>query len=142
MLQTLSAAEVDEGITTTVYTYNGTESINLSCGEVPEQATSIEWYIDKLNEWQRILKFYHNKPDRPPEHYNSYSKDKYDISESVKTSLLVKKIDFTDTGLYKCRTRGGPLFYSYTTWLKVVGESLLLLIFQKKFNLYKNSFST
>ena len=117
-----SAMGVNEDINATVYSYNGTESVDLSCGDVPEMITGIVWYIKKLNEWKMILKFYHNKPDKPPEHYNNYSIDKYDMSESMSTSLLVKNIEFSDTGLFKCRTRGGSLAYSYTTLLNVVGK--------------------
>ena len=139
LLQTVLAAEVDDHINITVHIYNGTESVNLSCGEVPEHTTGIEWLMNKFNGWQRILKYHHSKPDRLPEHYATNSRDKYDISDSVKTSLVVKNIELTDTGLYKCRTRGGSLVYSYTTLLRVVGKSLT---FQQKFIFTKKSYFT
>ena len=140
LLQTVLAAEVDDHVNITVHIHNGTESANLSCGEVPEHTTGIEWLMNKFNGWQRILKYYHNKPDRAPEHYPKYSRDKYDISKSVKTYFVVKNIDFTDTGLYKCRTRGGSLVYSYTTLLQVVGKSTTWIFFSTKVHPYERGY--
>ena len=121
LLQT-SAAEPYTDANNTVYTDVGAESVDLSCGEVPKNAGSIQWSVKKSKEWERILKFDHNNTNTAPRYYNSYSAEKYKISESVHTSLVVKNIELSDVGLFQCITRGAHVTYSYTTSLKVVGK--------------------
>ena len=108
-----------------VYANAGVESIELSCGDVPENATLIDWNIKKSDEWKMILKFEHIKPGTAAEYYYNYSQEKYDISESVHTSLVVKNVQLSDTGLFNCKTRGASQAYSYITSLKIVGKSVL-----------------
>ena len=117
--------EHDELINATVYIQNGTQSADLSCGEVPDNAIAIEWYIKISNEWKRILKFYPNKPHRYPEYYYGHTEEKYGINESVNTSLVIRNIEPSDSGLFMCATTGGKLSYSYTTLLNVVGKKYL-----------------
>ena len=122
LLQITSAIETDNGINDTIYIDNGTESVDLSCGKVPPSATAIEWFLHNSKEWQMILKFEHIKLDTVQQNAANYSRDKYDISESVPTSLVIKNIDLSDIGLFKCVTKGTVMAYSYTILLKVVGK--------------------
>ena len=131
LLVTLSAVESEEliKVNKTVYTENGTESVVLSCGEVPKSAVAIDWSIHKSNEWQRLLKFYHINPRNSsnPQYFSDSSK--YDISKSVNTSLVVKNINLSDTVLFMCGSLGGPFNHNYTTMLQVVGKLLLAYLF-------------
>ena len=129
MLQTPSTVAAYQDVNNTVDVQNGAKSVALSCGEVPKDAAAIEWYSYKKNEWKNILKFYHNTPDTSPEYYPGYTRDKYDISGSMHTSLLIKHIKMSEFGLFKCSTTGGSMSYSYTTLLNVWGKSSLGLIF-------------
>ena len=126
MLQIQVAVQTGEYINATVNIENGTKSVDLSCGEIPDNAVAIEWYI-KAGEWKRILKFY---PTELPEYYNNYNEEKYGISESVNTSLIIRNIELSDSGMFICATTGGLLSYTYTTLLNVVGKKLLGVIFQ------------
>ena len=118
--------EPDIYINDVVYTENGTESVQLSCGNVSKNAIAIEWlFLQNSKDFERILKFKHIKPDGYPRHFPGYSRDKYDIGKSVNTDLVVKNIDISDIGLFQCITRGANVRYSYTTLLKVMGKSLL-----------------
>ena len=122
MLQTTFAVETAQVINDTVSTYSCTKSVELSCNGVPENATGIEWFIKVSNEWVKILKFYPTEPEKSPDHYNNYSRDKYNISEVVKTSLVVKNVELSDNGFFKCSTRGGSLDYKYFILLKIMGK--------------------
>ena len=133
MLNTSSALEHNEYINATICIRNQTESVNLPCGNVPEKATAIEWFAKNLKEWERILKFYINT-NRDIQYYNNYSREKYDISDSVNTSLVVMNIVPSSIGVFKCTASGGIVEYSYTTLLKIVGKFLLGLVFYN-FNL-------
>ena len=142
MFHTISAVVADDFKNATIYIKNGTGSVDLSCGEVPEKATAIDWFIKKSNTWIRILKFKHMKPNTAPQYYTNNSKDKYDISTSVNTSLVVKNIVPMDIGVYKCSTRGGTQDYSYITLLKIEGESVFVLVFQLQLPTFNfNSFT-
>ena len=131
LLVTLSAVESVEQIKVnkTVYIENGTESVELSCGEVPQSAVAIEWFIRNSNEWRKLLKFYHLNPSDSinPRYFNDSSK--YDICKSVNTSLVVKDINLSDTVLFMCGLLGGPFNDNYTTMLQVVGKLLLAYLF-------------
>ena len=124
LLQKASATESD-GINDTVYIENGTESADLQCGEVPSNAIAIEWYLYKTDQLIRILRLNKNTPNRIPEYYNGYTADKYGISESMNTSLVVKNIQLSDTGLFSCGIIGRSWAYGNYTILQVVGKSLL-----------------
>ena len=126
MLQTTLALETDQIINDTVSTYTGAKSVELSCNGVPEDATAIEWFIKVSSEWVKILTFYHTIPGKSPKWYN-YSRDKYDISEIVKTSLVVKNVELLDNDLFKCSSRGGSLDYKYTISLKIMGKLQLVV---------------
>ena len=115
---------VEEDINETLYIEIGAKSVELSCGEVPE-ASAVEWNMNKSNEWKKILKFYHAKAGKEPAYYNNYTQEKYDIGASVNTSLVIKNIQFSDRCLFICETVGGPVAYSYTIQLEVVGKSLV-----------------
>ena len=123
LLVTLSTVESVEQfkINKTIYIENGTESVELPCGEVPQSSVAIEWFIRKSNEWRKLLKFYHLNPSDSsnPRYFNDSSK--YDISKSVNTSLVVKDINLSDTVMFKCGSLGGHFNHSYTTMLQVVG---------------------
>ena len=58
---TLSAAESKDKLNATVYIENGADFVELSCGNVPQAAVAIEWFIYNNTEWVKLLKFYHNK---------------------------------------------------------------------------------
>ena len=122
LLLTLSTIESDEEINKTVYIEKGSVSVDLSCGEVPQAAIAIEWFIYKRDEWVKLLKFYHNHKSK----YSNSDYSKYGISEAVKTSLVVKNIELSDSALYQCGSVGGIL-YSHTTLLQVVGKLLLII---------------
>ena len=120
----------DEEINKTVYIENGTASVHLSCGKVPQSAITIEWFTDRNNEWNKILKFYHKNPSNSPEYDDFYTKDKYGL-ESLNASLVIKNIEISDDGLYQCGTaRGAKEAYKYTTKLQVVGKLLLAYLLQ------------
>ena len=125
LLQTASAIEIHNDINAIVYIDNGTESADLSCGKVPENATAIEWFLQNSEEWEMILKFKHMTPGSVPQNIVTYKRDKYGITDSVHTSLVIKNIDISDIGLFQCITKGTDMAYTYTTLLKVVGKFLL-----------------
>ena len=130
LLSTLSAMRPDEKINDTIYIENGATSVNLSCGEVPQSAVAIDWFIYKSGEWVKLLKFYHTKS--MIRHYSS-NKTKYDISESTNTSLVVKNIKLSDSFFFMCGSAGGPILYSYMNTLHVVGKSLFTYLFTSFF---------
>ena len=117
MLKTISALD-------TLYTENGIESTYLPCGDVPENVPRIEWEKYESNGWRKILKFNPNTYGQRPwtKYFYNYTKDKFGISDSINTTLVVKHIDISKTGLFRCRTVGGDVDYSYTTLLQVVGK--------------------
>ena len=125
LLLAVSAVVPDEEIDETVYIENGAASVTLSCGEVPTNSVAIEWFIKKDYAFEKILKFYYKTPNKSPQHTDSYTSDKYDINESVNTSLVVKNVELSDDGLFQCGTAGEQDGYSYMTKLQVVGKSLL-----------------
>ena len=106
-----------------IYVENGTESVDVPCGKVPEKATAIEWFIKKSNQWSRIMKVYHTESRESQNPYIGHNGDKYEISESLNTYLLVKDINFSDNSLFKCSATGRSL-YSHITLLNVVGKLL------------------
>ena len=123
LLLTLSAVESDDKLkmNKTVYVENGAASVDLSCGEVPQSAVAIEWFIKESAGWNKLLKFYHTNSEISTKFYNYTN---YDISESVNTSLVVKNIQLSDSTLFKCGIIGVPNNISETmTMLQVVGKS-------------------
>ena len=126
LLQTLLALEIHD----TVYTENGTETVHLPCGEIPQYAHGIQWKMNKSNAWKKILKFYPSIPDGLPKYFN-YTKDKYAISDSINTSLVVKNIDISDSGLFKCNSIGEKVDYGYIILLQVVGKRLSVQLFRR-----------
>ena len=129
-MQTPLAEELDGEIDETIYIKNGTDTVDLSCGEVPPNALGIEWFLYKSNNFKikMILKVHRNKFSRYPKYYKGYTADKYGISKSVNTSLVVKNIELSDTDNYTCSTTGGAVDHKYTTSLQVVGKSLLIYL--------------
>ena len=124
LLVTLSAmASKEEFIEKpeTVYIEDGAASAELSCGEVHQSVLAIEWFIKESDEWRKVLKFYHTTTGSP-RYFNDSAK--YDISESVNTSLLVKNIKPSDSALFKCGSIGNSTYERYIK-LQVVGKSLL-----------------
>ena len=109
---TLSAAESKNEfkINETVYIENGTDFVALSCGDVPQAAVAIEWFIYNNTEWVKVLKFYHNKSV-------NHGKPRY----------LINFMKY-DSGLFMCHSVGGSS-HTYTTMLQVVGKSLLIYLF-------------
>ena len=123
---TMSTVVCDDFIDETVYIENGATSVNLSCGKRPQNATAIEWFVHKYSSFEKIMKFYYKTPNSSPRYSDHYTADKYDIDESVNTSLVVKNIDLADDGLFWCGTAGGSGGVDiYYTKLQVVGKSLL-----------------
>ena len=108
----------------TVYIENGTKSVHLPCGDIPENAYGIEWEMYKSQAWKRILKFYLIQHDQDLNHFYNYDTDKYGISDSDNTSLVVNNINISDIGLFRCRTVGEYEDYRFTTFLQVVGKLL------------------
>ena len=120
--QSKSVVTIDEKSNATVYRKNGIKAVYLSCGEVPAKSVAVEWIRYLSNQSKKILKIYNNKTGELPNYYDNHTSSKYDISESVRTSLLIKNIDFSDAGKYICRTLGGASTYRHTTTLHVEGE--------------------
>ena len=138
---TLSATKSKEEfkINETVYIENGAASVELSCGDVPQAAVAIEWFIyntTELREWGKLLKFYHTNSGNHPYFYNA---TKYDISKSVSTSLVVNNIKLSDSGLFMCGSLGGSN-HSYMTMLQVIGKSLQIYLFSLAVNEMCNLF--
>ena len=125
-----SALKPDGYVNSTVYAENGRESVDLSCGENLTNGVAIYWSISKSNHWSDILKIYPHIPTRNITYLESYTAEKYGISESVNTSLVVKNIDISDNACFRCRSAGAGLAYSHITMLNVSGKSLLLLYFR------------
>ena len=123
VLLTLSAMESDEKTNKRVYIENGSASVELSCGEVSESSFAIEWLMYTGVDWLKLLKFYHTNSDRS--NYSNSNYNKYGISESVNTSLVVKNIKLWDSALYQCGSLGGSITQTHFTRLEVVGKLLL-----------------
>ena len=123
-LQIQSAVEFDEKTPDTIFVKNGTESLDLPCGEISEDVIGIEWFMYKSYYLIKILKFYHTTSDTSPIYYNGYTANKYGISDSVNTSLVVKRINLSDTGWFTCRTVG-TVHYHHNTTITVVCKLLL-----------------
>ena len=124
LLQTPSARDFEGEINNIIYIENGTRSVVLPCGEVPWDTAAVEWYVLSYYGWNRILKFYHSSPGSFPRYFYDDTSDKYGLSESVNTSFVVKDVELTDTGFFKCSTTG-MMFHRYVSLLQVVGELLL-----------------
>ena len=110
-------------INDTVLAKNGTKAVNLSCGEVPQNTFAIEWFMYKNNQMKKILKFYMTINGTTSRFYNNYPADKYGISASEKTSLVIKNIELRDIDCYVCVAIWGG-GYVYTTMLEVEGKLL------------------
>ena len=119
MLHITSSVEPDKYINRTIYIDTGTESLELSCGEDLWNAVTVYWSICKSDEWIKILKFYPQTPSVPTYYYEEYTADKYDISESVNTSLVVKNAELLENNLFRCTPFGEGLNSIYTTLLKI-----------------------
>ena len=102
LLLTISA---DGERTGTVYTENGTASVNLPCGEVAEDASTTVLYINKNDRWDKILEFGFMQARESPKYADGYSAVKYGINKSVNTALLVKNIELSDIKTFGCRTK-------------------------------------
>ena len=126
MLHATSAVKLDEHINTIVYIENETESAELSCGEIPENAVAIYWSVKNSSQWRNILRFYPTKPSINISYYAGYTADKYGISKSVNTSLVVKGIDLSVTNLFRCSAGGLASGYGYISLLKVKGKYCLV----------------
>ena len=130
----------DADIDATVYIYNETTSVEISCGGIPRIAIAIEWKIKKMDGWKRILKI---NSSGHPKYKEEYSADKYGISESTQTSLVVKNIDYSTfvSQLFRCETLGDSLPYSYTTLLVVTGKSAPSAMYQYSVNTTVSTFA-
>ena len=126
MLHTTSV-ELNKYVNATICVEPGRDLLDISCGKVQEKITSIEWFM-KTSERKRILKYYF-KPEKRLLYYNKYGRDKYDIRVSANTSLVVKNIVPSDTGVFICTANGETMNYSYTTLLTNMGKSLLSMVF-------------
>ena len=110
-----------------VNTKNGAESVDLPCGEVPHNAPAILW--SRVKEDKIVQKFYLNKRGRYSVYYTP---NKYDLNESLPGCLVIKNIEPSDTGYYTCQTIGLPVFFLHTTWLRVIGKSLITCLLYGK----------
>ena len=119
MLQTTSAADHDQSINCTIYVEKGVESVDLPCGEVPKNAISIHWSISTSDGWKKILIFYPSEPSIDIKYPGNSSADKYGING---TALVVKNMNLFEMSLFKCRSQGDTLEYSYTIQLQVAGR--------------------
>ena len=126
LLLATSAVEPEDDINNTVCIDNETESVDISCGNVPETATTIEWFITTSNGWKRIMKVDHTESGEFQRRNIGHNEDKYDISESLNTYLVVRNIRLSDNNLFKCSATGRSHTYTYTTMLKVVGKYYLV----------------
>ena len=126
LLLTASAMEPKDDINNTVCIDNETESVDISCGNVPETATAIEWFIKTSNGWKRIMKVDHTESGEFQKRIIGHNEHKYDISESLNTYLVVRNISLSDNSLFKCSATGKSHTYTYTTMLKVVGKYYLV----------------
>ena len=114
-------------INETVYIEKGATLVDLSCGEVPQSALAIEWFIYKNNEWIKLVKFYHTKPGSR-QYFNDSTK--YDNSGFANTSLVVKNIQLTDSAWFKCSFAGTEKATDKRyTFLQVVGKTLIIYLF-------------
>ena len=120
LLQTSLSLEIQPH--ETVYIKNGTNSVDLPCGEVPVDAIAIEWFIRRENEIEKVLKLYPHIPGRVLKSFYGYTPDKFDISECVNTSLVVKNISLSDSGHYICVAYDGLNHSRHITLLLVVGK--------------------
>ena len=142
MLKITSDSVSAQYINDTVYIENGTESTQLSCGENPQNWFAIYWSKYKSDEWSDILKVYPNRPSKKIAYYEGHTAKKYAITGSLNTSLLVKNLDLSDTGLFRCRSAGGGVVYSYITLVKNVGESLFSSLYSKPIDVIQHNFKT
>ena len=126
LLLTLSSVELGVVISDTVYVVNGTESVDLSCGEVPDNANAIEWFMYRSGKNIKIFKYYHKTPGRIPKYYSGCTAEKYDISHSGNPSMVLKNIKLADVDHYICVAIMGVGSHMHTTLLQVVGKSLLV----------------
>ena len=127
LLVTLSAIESAEQckINERVYIENGAAFAELSCGDVPQVAVGVEWFIYNSTEWVKLLKIYKTQPGSYEYNYDS---TKYGLSESVNMSLVVKNIKLSDSALFKCGSLGNSTHIRCIR-LQVVGKSLLTYLF-------------
>ena len=125
----MSIAEPDTYINETIYINNLTESVDLPCGEDVENASAIYWSIfnEWKFEWEKILKMSPTSTDIHP--YENKNTNRYGISESVNTSIVVKNDRLSENNWFRCTTSGEGPAYSYTVLLKVVGKSILFWSF-------------
>ena len=117
-----SAGDTDAYIDDTVTIENGTEFIEMTCGEGPKNEVAIFWSVLKSDQWSNIMKFYPKTPSKKILYYSGYTAEKYGISKSVNTSLVVKDINLEENGLFRCSSGGEGQGYSYITLLQVVGK--------------------
>ena len=141
VLETLQAIEFDGKINDVVQIQNGTVSVDLSCGEFPDNSIAIEWFIYSPTQLNKILKIYLNTSGSP-RFYNNYTEKKYDIGDSSNTSLVVKNIELSDATNYTCSAIGGKHGNMHTTMLKVVGKSVLKIFNAPLYMLLWQSFCT
>ena len=120
--QAQSVVGFDGKSNATIYTKNGTKSVNLPCGEFHNGGVGIEWRQHIYNQSKKILKVYNNRSGESTKYYNNYTSSKYGINRSAHTSLVIKNLLVSDTGYYICHTIGERASYRYTTMLHVVGE--------------------
>ena len=127
LLVTLSATESAEQfkINKIVYVENGADFVELSCGDVPQAAVGIHWFIYNGTEWVKLLKIYKAQPGRNPDPNAS---TKYGVSKSVNTSLVVRNIKLSDSASFKCGSLGNSTQMRCIR-LQVVGKSLVTYLF-------------
>ena len=121
-MQITSAVVSYKYINRTIYIENGTESVDLACGEDLENAVTIYWSILKNKEWKKILKLYPNTSIKPTLYEKENTTDRYGISESVNTSLVIKNTDLLENNVFRCTTLGDGLNNIYNTLLKIGGK--------------------
>ena len=120
VLQTLSAPCYHADLDVIVSVENGTESVELPCGDIPSDCTW--WFMDSSNGWKLIFDHDHKKMNQTPRYYNGYSADKYETGKTADTNLVIQNIEPSDSHLFRCIAKTGGLGYSNTIMLQVKGK--------------------
>ena len=120
VLQTLSAPWCGADFNVIVSVQNWTESVELSCGDIPDDC--IWWFINSSKRWKLIFYYDHKKRNQAPRYYNGFSADKYDTGEFADSNLVIKNIEPSDSHLFLCIATRGGVGYSNTIKLQVKGK--------------------
>ena len=83
----MSSAWSDVQVYDIVNTENGAASVELSCGDVPQD--TIGWYKYSPNGWKMIFYYYPRQLNIPPRYSNGYNANNTDMGKSVNSTNLV-----------------------------------------------------